>query len=95
MKEAEPRLATGVLLVGCPADPAGLARAARADALILQFAYVTRELVAAAHRDRLQVYVWNIDSIEILKPYLGLDLDGIGSNRPEVLIKYLNELPKS
>ena len=91
MKEAEPRLQTGVLLVGCPADPAGLARAARADALILQFAYVTRELVEAAHRDQLLVYVWNIDSVELLKPYLTLNLDGIGSNRPDVLIKYLKE----
>ena len=28
LKEAEPRLNTGVLMVGCPADPVGLARAA-------------------------------------------------------------------
>ena len=48
LKEAEPRFNTGVLMVGCPADPVGLARAADADALILQYAYVTPELVAAA-----------------------------------------------
>lgn len=89
LKEMEPRLATGVLLVGCPADPPGLARAARADALVLHFAYVTPEVVAAAHHDGLLVYVWNIDSVDILKPYLTLNLDGIGSNRPDVLIEYL------
>jgi glycerophosphoryl diester phosphodiesterase len=90
LKEQEPRLATGVLMVGCPADPVGLARAARANALVLQYAYVTPDLVAAAHNDHLRVYVWNIDAIDTLKAYLPLNLDGIGSNRPDVLIEYLN-----
>jgi glycerophosphoryl diester phosphodiesterase len=92
MKEAEPRLNTGVLLVGCPVDPVGLARAANADALILQYAYVTPELVAAAHRRDLLVYVWNIDDTDTLKPYLAMNLDGIGSNRPAVLIEYLKQV---
>jgi glycerophosphoryl diester phosphodiesterase len=89
LKQAEPRLNTGVLMVGCPVDPVGLARAADADALILQYAYVTTELVAAAHDHGLLVYVWNIDDTETLKPYLTMNLDGIGSNRPGVLIEYL------
>jgi len=92
LKEAEPRLNTGVLMVGCPADPVGLARAANSDALILQYAYVTPELVAAAHSHGLLVYVWNIDDIETLKPYLDMNLDGIGSNRPAVLLEYLKQV---
>lgn len=89
LKEQEARLSTGVLMVGCPADPVGLAQAARADALILQYAYVTPKLVAAAHSHGLLVYVWNIDDINTLQPYLVMNLDGIGSNRPDVLIEYL------
>jgi glycerophosphoryl diester phosphodiesterase len=89
LKEQEPRLKTGVLMVGCPADPAGLAQAAKADALILQYAYVTPKLVAAAHNRGLLVYVWNIDDIDTLQPYLLMNLDGIGSNRPDVLVEYL------
>jgi glycerophosphoryl diester phosphodiesterase len=92
LKEAEPRLRTGVLLVGCPADPAGLARAARADALILQYAYVTQQLVATAHSHNLFVYIWNIDDVNTLKPYLTMNLDGIGSNRPGVLLEYLKQV---
>jgi glycerophosphoryl diester phosphodiesterase len=92
IKAAEPRLTTGVLMVGCPADPVGLARAAAADALVLQYAYVTPELVAAAHNRGLLVYVWNIDDTDTLKPYLAMNLDGIGSNRPGVLIEYLKTL---
>ena len=90
LKEAEPRLRTGVLLVGCPADPVGLARAARADALILQYAYVTHELVATAHSHNLFVYIWNIDDTNTLKPYLAMNLDAICTNRPQEIINYLS-----
>jgi len=92
LKEREPRLRTGVLLVGCPADPVGLARAALAEALVLHYAYVTPELVAAAHAAGLLVYIWNIDDVDTLKPYLAMNLDGIGSNRPDVLVEYLRGL---
>ena len=89
LKEQEPRLHTGILMVGCPADPAALARAALADALVLNYAYVTADLAAQAHQAGLKVYIWNIDDVETLKPYLTMNLDGIGSNRPDVLIEFL------
>lgn len=92
MKEAEARLRTGVLLVGCPADPVGLARAARAEALILHYGYVTPDLIQAAHLAGLLVYLWNIDDTETFKPYLAMQPDGIGSNRPDVLVEYMKGL---
>lgn len=92
LKEQEPRLRTGVLLVGCPVDPAGMARAAKAEALVLNYAYVTPELVAATHAHGLLVYVWNIDDVETLKAYLPLNLDGIGSNRPDLIVEYVKTL---
>ena len=92
MKDAEPRLRTGALLVGCPADPVGLARAARADALVLQYTYVTADLVTAAQTHGLKVYIWNLDNLETAKPYLAMNPDLIGSNRPDVLIEYMRNL---
>jgi glycerophosphoryl diester phosphodiesterase len=92
LKEQESRLRTGVLLVGCPADPVGLARAALAEALVLHYGYVTPDLVDAAHAAGLLVYIWNIDDVETLKPYLAMNLDGIGSNRPDVLVDYVRSL---
>jgi glycerophosphoryl diester phosphodiesterase len=90
LKEAEPRLNTGVLMVGCPADPVSLARAARADILALNFRYVNRELVDAAHQQDIKVMVWNIDDPETLQPYLALNLDAICTNRPGEIIAYLS-----
>ena len=78
-------------MVGCPADPAGLAQAARAETLVLNYRYVNRELVDAAHRQGIRVIVWNIDDPEILKPYLALNLDAIGTNRPQEIINYLSK----
>ena len=76
-------------MVGCPADPGGLARAALADTLVLNYQYVNRELADAAHRQGLKVSIWNIDDPAILKPYLDMDLEGICSNRPGEIIDYL------
>ena len=90
LKEAEPRLNTGVLMVGCPADPVGLARAARADTLALNYRYVNRELVDAAHQQDIKVIVWNIDDPETLEPYLAMNLDAICTNRPREIIDYLS-----
>ncbi len=90
LKEQEPRLATGVLMVGCPADPVGLARAARADTLVLNYRYVNRELVDAARRQDIKVIVWNIDDPEILQPYLAMNLYAICTNRPQEIINYVN-----
>jgi glycerophosphoryl diester phosphodiesterase len=92
MKAREPRLRTGVLLVGCPADPVGLAQAALAEALVLHYGYVTPDLVSAAHAAGLLVYIWNIDDVETLKPYLAMNLDGIGSNSPDILVNYVRNL---
>jgi glycerophosphoryl diester phosphodiesterase len=92
LKDQEPRLQTGVLMVGCPADPVGLARAAGSQALVLHYAYVTPDLADAARAAGLQVFIWNIDDVETLKPYLAMNLNGIGSNRPDVLVEYLKNL---
>jgi glycerophosphoryl diester phosphodiesterase len=89
LKEQEPRLQTGALMVGCPGDPGGLARAAGADTLVLNYQYVNRELVDAAHRQGLQVVAWNIDTPEVLKPYLEMNPDAICTNRPGEILQYL------
>lgn len=86
LRRLEPSIRTGVLFVGCPVDPAGLAQDAGAEALVLNYQYVTPDLVAQARRADLQVAVWNIDTVADLLPLLPLELDYIGSNAPDILI---------
>ena len=92
LKEEEPRLRTGILMVGCPADPGGLARAALTDTLVLNYRYVDRDLADAAHRQGLKVSVWNIDDPKSLGPYLEMNLEAICTNRPGEIINYLRRL---
>lgn len=90
LKEQEPRLNAGALMVGCPADPVGLAQAAAAGTLVLNYRYVNRELVEAARGQNIKVIVWNIDDPKLLDPYLAMNLEAICTNRPQEIIDYLN-----
>lgn len=89
LKEQEPRLQAGILMVGCPADPGAVARSAGVDLLVLNYIYVNRELADAAHRQGLRLIVWNIDDPQELGPYLEMNLFAICSNRPGLIIEYL------
>jgi glycerophosphoryl diester phosphodiesterase len=86
-KEMDNRVKTGVLLVGCPVN-ACLARSVSADALVMNYAFVNKELVETAHREGVKVFVWNIDLPDLLKPYAEMQVDGIGSNDPRILVNY-------
>ncbi len=89
LRRLDPRLRTGVLFVGCPVDPAALAHNAGAEALVLNYQYVTPSLVHLARQAGLQLAVWNIDTVADLLPLLPLELDYIGSNAPDILLNYL------
>ena len=86
-KEMDSRTKTGVLLVGSPVD-ACIATQASADALVMKYSFVDREFVKIAHKKGLRVFIWNIDDQDLLKPYVDMGVDAIGSNDPRVLVKY-------
>jgi glycerophosphoryl diester phosphodiesterase len=94
LRGLEPNIRTGVLFVGCPADPPALASAADAEALVLNYQYVTLELMQAARQRGLTVAVWNIDNVTDLLPVLPLEPDYIGSNAPDILLDYLQSINK-
>ena len=87
VKVIESCIKTGVLLVGCPVDTC-VASQASADALVMKYNFVNRHFVEMVHKDGLQVFVWNIDDRHLLKPYVDMGVDGIGSNDPRVLVEY-------
>ncbi len=87
VKELDKCIKTGILLVGCPVDTS-IATHASADALVMKYTFVDRELVEIAHKEGLKVFIWNIDELHRVKPYADMGVDGIGSNDPRVLVEY-------
>ena len=63
-KDLAPHSRTGVLFVGRPVEPAQLAKAARADALMPLWTDVTPERISSAHRAGLGVIPWTGDEPE-------------------------------
>lgn len=86
VKALDERITTGVLYACRPADAGvGLARAADADALLPQWAYVTREDVDAAHAAGLAVAPWATSDPEVMRRLIACGVDAIGTNHPDIL----------
>jgi glycerophosphoryl diester phosphodiesterase len=82
-KQIAPEIATGILYVGGLADPVAAARAALADSLNPHWAYVTPELVRAAHAAGLAISPWNPDDPATLRMLSDMGVDSAGSDYPE------------
>ena len=87
IKEMDSQIKTGVLLVGCPVSTC-IATQASADALVMNYSFIDKAFVQTAHRENLKVFIWNIDKKNLLKPYVDMGVDGIGTNDPRVLCEY-------
>ena len=94
VKMLDSRIVTGVLYAARPTDAGlGLARAAKADAVLPHWAYVTLEDVQTAHAAGLAVAPWATSDPEILHRLIGAGVDAIGTNHPDVLRQILTESP--
>jgi len=86
VRELSPRVGVGVLYVGRPVDPAGLARAAGAQVLLPQWTLITEEDVQAAHRAGLAMLPWTVNDPERMAGLLDIGVDGMASDYPDRLL---------
>jgi glycerophosphoryl diester phosphodiesterase len=90
VKEMDSSIKTGVLLIGCPADTS-IADRISADALVMKYTFVDAEFVELSHKNGLDVFIWNIDDSNLVKPFSDIGVDGIGSNNPGILVDYFRK----
>jgi glycerophosphoryl diester phosphodiesterase len=75
------------LATRCAALLASRAVAAHADALMLEHAQISAALVRALHQRTLRVYVWTVDRTSDMVRLKAQGVDGVTSNRVDVLVR--------
>jgi glycerophosphoryl diester phosphodiesterase len=85
----EPRLPVGLLYAHRAIDPVQMAHAAGASMLLPQWPYVVAEDVEAIHAAGLQVGTWATSDPAALAALVGMGVDAIATNHPDVLRQIL------
>jgi glycerophosphoryl diester phosphodiesterase len=91
LKEIEPTIRTAALLVGRPVSLSAIAGPAKADGLALEASFVTKTEVDACRAAGLQIVVWVVNDPAQMRHFIGLGVDGIITDRPDLLRLALTE----
>ena len=91
LKEIEPTIRTAALLVGRPVSLSALAGPAKADGLALEASFVTKTEVEACRAAGLHIVVWVVNDPVQMRHFIGLGVDGIITDRPDLLRLALTE----
>lgn len=92
-KALESRIRTGVLFVCSPINPTRLAHDAQANNLHPNVDYLDATLVRSAHQEGLGVFIWNANTEETAKEMLKLGVDGIGTDRLDIVLPIVDRGP--
>jgi len=85
VKELNPNVQAGVIIASRPVKPVQPAIDANANALFPKYTFVDQQMVLAAHKNNLAVYPWTMDTLSEIKPLIEMGVDGIVTNKPDVL----------
>jgi len=85
LKELEPTLRTAALLVGRPVSMSAVASPCAADAVALESSLVTKTEVEACRAAGLQLVVWVVNDPDQMLRFIDLGVDGIITDRPDLL----------
>lgn len=80
VRSIAPRVTTGIIYAARLVDPVAAARAAEADALVVQWEYLDGAVVALARGAGLGIFTWTVDDETEFKRCLALGIDGVSSN---------------
>lgn len=98
VKAIDPRIKTGLLLGREKAGfnvrlneyfPARRLKQCRADFVSPHYLLCTREYIRRMRREGFPVYVWTVNDESIMDRMLSLHVDGIISDRPDILIQHM------
>jgi glycerophosphoryl diester phosphodiesterase len=79
------RFTSAVFTLVAPLPLVGIARAIKADHLMLNYRICSPGMVRLAKREGLGVYPWTVNHPRVIKKMMSLDVTGIISNRPDLV----------
>ncbi len=92
VKENCPSSTVGILVGSNPVDPVSLMEQARASNLHIHYRMVDTRIVNEVHASGKRVVTWgSVEDTAVFNRLLGMGVDAIGSNRPDLFIDYLRE----
>ncbi len=91
MKREIPDLMCGVLFAGFPVDPVSMARNSECNMISIYYEGLTAQYVEKCHEGGIMVTVWAPNDENDIRYSLEAGVDGIGSDRPDLVIKIINE----
>jgi glycerophosphoryl diester phosphodiesterase len=89
IRDIDPDLLTGAIFGNPPDNAVELAAKAGARSISIRHPNVTTVLIQAARAQGLMFRAWNPDTAEEIYAMVALGVDGIGSNRPDILMQVL------
>jgi glycerophosphoryl diester phosphodiesterase len=95
LKDLEPGLRTGALLVGRPVSMSAVAGPSKADAMAIEFSLVTKTEVDACRAAGLQLVVWVVNEPAQMRYFIDLGVNGIITDSPDLLRQVLSEQRES
>jgi glycerophosphoryl diester phosphodiesterase len=66
-------------------SPIEVALSAKADLILPRYSLVDKDMTHEAHENQLKVFTWTVDSKETAEEMIKLGVDGIASNKPDLL----------
>jgi glycerophosphoryl diester phosphodiesterase len=91
-REIDPSLRTGAIWTNPPTGFARQARDAGAESVGVNHRHQSADVIAAARSEALKIRAWNPDTEEDIRAMIALQPDGIGSNRPDLVLRLLGRL---
>ena len=86
VKALAPEIAAGTLWNCRPMDPVAVAQAAGANAIMPMWPFCDAETVERAHAAGLSVHPWETSNLKIVDHLIGLGVDSICANQPDVVV---------
>jgi len=86
-----PEIRRAVITDQAVKDPLGLVKPAKSDIIALRFAFASAELVDKVHACNLAIFVWGCAGPEEVRSALTLDIDGIASDYPDLVMRELGK----